>query len=140
MTPTAATRLAEFESRARHAPGQVLRHLATGWRYIAIHPFADDHQLLDRLNWPADRCVSVDAYWECAGDVCFLQVVAHAQSIRAPGVYYRWTANAAYAANLVAVLDPRPISREAFESLMNRFVKALPLPGAAQALTALPER
>jgi hypothetical protein len=43
MAPIAATRLAAFESRAQFAPDQVLRHTTAGWRYIAIHPFADDH-------------------------------------------------------------------------------------------------
>ena len=140
MASTAATRLAAFESRARLAPDQVLTHVDNGWRYIAVHPFAGDQELLSRLNWPSERCVSVDAYWECAGDVYFLQVEGAGQSIRAPGLYYRWCGTDAWAANLVAVVDGSPVLRVAFESVMDRLVTALAALGRAEKLTALPER
>lgn len=139
MAPIATRRLAAFDSRARFSPDQVLTHVDNGWRYIAVHPFADDHELLRRLNWPPERCVSVDAYWECAGDVYFLQVEAAGQSIRGPGLYYRWCGTDAWAANLVAVVDRSPVLRTTFESAMNRLVTALPALGRAEKLAALPE-
>jgi hypothetical protein len=139
MAPIATTRLAAFESRAQLAPHQVLRHVVAGWRYIPIHPFADDHDLLKRLNWPAERCVSVDAYWNCADDVHFLQVEVAGQSIRGPSLYYRWKGSDAYAANFVAVIAQGAVAREAFESVMSRLVPALPALGRAEKLTALLE-
>jgi hypothetical protein len=117
----------------------VLTHVGGGWRYIAIHPFADDHQLLERLNWAADRCRSVDAYWECAGDVYFLQLEGAGPSIRGPGLYYRRGDGDAYAANLVAVVAPGPIVRRAFEAVMSRFAPILHLLGSAQELSPLAE-
>jgi hypothetical protein len=140
MVRTAAARLDEFESRAQYAPEDVMVHVNSGWRYISIHPFADDHQLLERLNWPSDRCQNIDAYWECAGDVYFVQMVTAGQSIRAPGFYYRWTGDDVYVANLVAVVESGSIVRQAFESVMSRFALALPLLGRARKLSAVPER
>jgi hypothetical protein len=139
MAKTAAARLDGFESRAQYSPEDALIHINSGWRYIAIHPFADDHQLLERLNWPSDRCQNIDAYWECAGDVYFVQMVAAGQSLRAPGFYYQWAGNDDYAANLVAVVESGPIVRQAFESVMSRFARALPLLGRARKLSAVPE-
>jgi hypothetical protein len=138
MASLAAKRLAAFESRARCSPDQVLTHVNNGWRYIAVHPFADDHELLSRLNWPPERCVSVDAYWECAGDVHFLQVHTD-QSFRGPGLYYRWCGTDAWAANLVAVADRSPVLRVPFEAIMTKLVTALPALGRARDLTPLPE-
>jgi len=140
MVRTAAARLAGFESRAQYAPEDVLIHVNSGWRYIAIHPFADDRQLLERLNWPSDRCQNIDAYWECAGDVYFVQTHAAGQSARAPGFYYRWTGDDVYAANLVAVIESGPIVRQAFESVMSQFARVLPLLGRARKFSAVPER
>jgi hypothetical protein len=134
---SAPARLVAFESRARYAPDDVLIHAGSGWRYIAIQPFADDHQLLERLHWPADRCRTVDAYWECAGDVYFLQLEGAGVSLRTPGLYYRRGGEDAYAANLVAVVEPGPIVRRAFEAVMNRFAPLLPLLGSAHKLAPL---
>jgi hypothetical protein len=138
MNRSAAARLAGFDRRARAAPGDVLRHATGGWRYIAVHPFADDDALLERLQWPPERCLSVDAYWELAGDVHFLQVEAAGQGVTAPGHYYRWSGNAVYAAYLVAVLPAHPIARAAFEQAMTRFASALPHLPNTRTLTALP--
>ena len=142
MGSTAAARLAEFESRACYAPDQVLTHLDQGWRYIAIHPFADDLELLKRLDLSPDRCMSVDAYWECASDIYFLQVEAVSTSDRARiqplGNYYRSANNPTYVANLVAILEPGSIRRQLFESVMAQFATSLPLRGRAKTLSALP--
>jgi hypothetical protein len=139
MAKAAAARLADFESRARHAPEDVLRHGQRGWRYIAVHPFADDRRLLERLGWPAERCRSVDAYWECGGDVYLVQVeAADDHGLRAPGLYYRRLEDGRYAANLVAVVETSTVARAAFESALSRFAPALPRLGKARKLAAVP--
>lgn len=133
MPSTASKRLAAFQARAAFAPKQVLAHRTSGWRYIAIHPFADDHDLLARLGWPAEQCLSVDAYWEHAGDVYLLQM--HADGNDPPGDYYRWVDHGGYVVNLVTKLPPEPVIREAFEGAMSRLVAALPIRDKVDALT-----
>jgi hypothetical protein len=134
---TASARLADFESRARYSPDQVLRHCGQKWRYIAVHPFADDHELLRQLEWPADRCRRVDAYWECQGDIYFLQVDAYGEVLRAPGKYYRWDGGTAYAANLLVVLSPGIIVRTAFEAIMSDLASDLAHLGRSATLSPL---
>ena len=132
---TEPERLAEFESRAQCAPDHVLRHGERNWRYIAVQPFADDHELLQQMDWPADRCRMVDAYWECDGDVYFLQVDGFGEGMRAPGLYYRWDGGTAYVANLVAVVSPGPIVRGAFETIMSQLASKLVLLGRSTELS-----
>jgi hypothetical protein len=131
-------RLADFEARASDAPGDVLRHVQREWRYIPVHPFADDDLLLKRIGWEAGRCLSVDAYWECEEDVYFVQVEAEGQSKRTRGLYYRLTDRDGF--NLLAVVDGRPIVRETFESALTRLAVHLQNLGTSEQLSALPVR
>lgn len=63
-------------------------------QYIAIHPFADDVDLLAELSWSADRCLAVDAYWLVLGDVIFIQVAStEEEPQRSIGRYGRWDSN-----------------------------------------------
>ncbi len=129
-------RLADFEARASHAPGDVLRHVQREWRYIPVHPFADDDLLLKRIGWEAARCLSVDAYWQCEGDVYFVQVEAEGQSERTRGLYHRLTDADGF--NLVAVVDRRPIVRETFESALTQLAFRVQNLGTSEQLSALP--
>jgi len=132
------TRVADFEARVSHAPGDVLRHLQREWRYIPVHPFADDDLILKRIGWEPGRCLNVDAYWECEGDVYFVQVEAEGQSKRTRGLYYQLTDAGGF--NLVAVVDGRPIVRETFESALTRLAFHLQNLGSSKQLSALPGR
>ena len=132
-----AARRAGFDARAKYAPDDVLRHVECQWRYIPVHPFADDQPLLARIGWEAARCLSVDAYWECDEDVYFVQVEAEGQSTRARGLYYRWSGDDVSAANLVAVVEPRPILRESFESALRSLAPHLPRLGRSKQLSPL---
>jgi len=129
-------RLAAFEARASYAPEDVLRHVQRGWRYIPVHPFADEDLLLKRIDWEASRCLRVDAYWECEGDVYFVQVEAEGQTERTRGLYYRLTDADGF--NLVAIVDGHPIARETFESALTRLALHLQALGTSEHLSALP--
>jgi hypothetical protein len=133
---TSSDRLAEFAARASSTPEDVYVHATRGWRYIPVHPFADDSTVLARIDWPSDRCRNVDAYWECDGDVHFVQVHTVSADVRDIGVYYRWE-GADYAANLVAVLEERPIARATFESILTTFWECLASLGRERNLTPL---
>jgi hypothetical protein len=134
---TSRRRIADFEKRAAAVPAHVLRHHEHGWRYIGIHPFADDYELLQRIDWPSDKCRSVDAYWMVHGDVHLLQVDAEGQALRPYGLYQRWVGGNGYAANLVAVIRSEPILRARFEAIMARIAASFPLNGKPAALTAI---
>jgi hypothetical protein len=134
---TSAERLSDFEARGEHNPAGLLQHPQHSWRYIAVHPFADDHELLRRIDWPAHKRTSVDAYWEYEGDIYFLQVESEDIGLRPRGLYYRWNGGNGYVANLVAVIDPAPIVRSCFEAIMTRLAKYLPLRGRQSKLTQL---
>jgi hypothetical protein len=136
---TSARRLSDFEQRARFSPEGVVRHSERGWPYIPVHPFADDHTLLARIQWPSERCLKVDAYWEIDGEVYLLEVHADGDLPLARGIYYRWDGGVGYLASLFAVLEPAPVIRSAFEATMVRFAAHLPLRGKRRELTPLPD-
>jgi hypothetical protein len=81
-------RLDDFERRARLAPTSVDVH-PNGWRYMGIHPFADDTELLRRIGVEPSDCIAVDAWCQFGDDVCFVEV--HARDgkgkIRRDGVH-----------------------------------------------------
>jgi hypothetical protein len=74
----AKNRLDDFETRASIGTGccEVVKHMKTGDRYIPIHPFADDDELLVKLGLKPGDCLAGDAYWHMGDDICFLQVLA----------------------------------------------------------------
>ena len=66
-------RLRSFESRAAYA-----RDVRTyrAWRYVTVHPFADEPELLARLSMSPDDCRSADVWWHTGTDVVLLQTSA----------------------------------------------------------------
>lgn len=131
------TRLAAFSSRAKGAPDNVYTHVVHGWRYIPVHPFADDRAVLEQFDVSPEQCLSVDAYWEYAGDVHLVQVDAAEVANRGRGKYYRWSGGVGYATNLVAVLDSGPIVRAAFELVLTELAPSMSSLGRASKLTII---
>lgn len=68
-------RIDDFERRARLAPASVEVH-PNGWRYIGIHPFANDTELLRRIGVEPSDCIAVDAWCQFDDDVSFVEVRA----------------------------------------------------------------
>lgn len=116
----AATRFKDFDQRRADNPHLVLVS-DRGWEYIPIHPCADEHALLSELNWPAERCVSVDFYWRYGVDVAFVQVLAEgASGDMRSGIYARRADNNAYLFNIVAVLRTQVVTRANLREVMDR--------------------
>ena len=68
-----AARLSDFDFRARAEPSAHFKD-PTGGEYVAVNPFADELELLERLGISPEICTKVDCYWKRDGDVYFLQV------------------------------------------------------------------
>ena len=113
----------DFLARAAFAPDDVYRHTTQGWRYIPIHPFADEDAVLRSLGLSPDACTSVDAWWEIDDDATLLQTRTASRD-DPPGLWIvprngeeRWV-------HLVAVLPVSLITRPSFEAAMLRFRQA----------------
>jgi hypothetical protein len=46
-----------------------------GWLLWNVHPFADERELLARLELTPDSCTTADAYWRTRADVYFVQII-----------------------------------------------------------------
>jgi hypothetical protein len=131
--------MAAFSRRATFAPDEVYTHFDHGWRYVTVHPFADDHALLARIRLPPGKCTSVDAYWEYDGDVYLVQAYSEEVGSREQGMYYRWDGGDGYAANLVANLGGGPIIRAAFELVLAHLSTRVTALGRSPTLTLITE-
>jgi hypothetical protein len=120
MTSRRDRRWEDFRRRADDAPESVYRHRVSGWEYMPIHPFADEPELLARLNLRAEDCRSVDAWWGIARDATLMQTCISKQ---APGLQAHGTVHDQRWIYLNGSLDVPSITRVAFEEAMSRFVE-----------------
>ena len=66
-------RLRDFEGRIKFGGDvRTYRH----WRYITVHPFADERDLLARLEMQPEECRNADVWWHTGNDVVLLSMVA----------------------------------------------------------------
>lgn len=108
-------RLRDF-SRRKQADPDVRQFRDT--EYVAVHPFADDLDLLARLAWPAEKCASVDAYWHALGDILFLQVCSSSlDQVRGVGTYARWDPSATGVV-LYVIVEDSTVTRGTFSKVM----------------------
>ena len=114
-----AERVSDFLSRIDYSPDSVYSHQERDWRYIPIHPFADEPSILDRLDLTPADCMSADAYWEIDGDIVFLEIISAAQTNREKGLYCRTRTEGGNVA--FAVLTDDSVTRSEFERVMARF-------------------
>lgn len=70
-----AERVSDFQSRIDYAPDSAYAHREREWRYVPIHPFADEPAVLEGLGLSPAACWKADAYWEVDGDIVFLEVI-----------------------------------------------------------------
>lgn len=117
-------RLSDFEGRARANPGNVIENKKRGWRYIPVHPMADEKEVLEKLGLKPESCSKVDCYWNIGRDVVFLQVISRSRWDYHPtGLYARLSSTKPPMLYLVAVTKSSQVSRRLVEDAMNRFVK-----------------
>jgi hypothetical protein len=111
----------DFCRRADFSPTSVYHHCSEGWKYIPIHPFADETSDLIRLGMKPCDCRAVDAWWGIKDDATLVQVWTAVDHDRPAGLYARQTEHEERWVYLVAVLDVSLISRESFEDVLSRF-------------------
>ena len=114
-------RLRDFAARSAGHPGGVYVHAASGTRYLPIHPFADEADLLARIGASPEGCRGVDAYWEIGGDVCFLEVWSAADR---HGIFARWSDGKLPMLHLAARVRGQTVTRPLFEQVIAKFVRA----------------
>lgn len=114
-----AERVSDFMWRVEDSPDSVYLHRERDWRYIPIHPFADEPSILNRLELTPGDCLSADAYWEIDGDIVFLETITGAKTNRERGLYCRTRTEGGNVA--FAVLANDSVTRSEFERIMARF-------------------
>ena len=114
---TRKNRCDDFDSRVSYSPGSVYEHRERGWRYIPIHPFSDELEILDRLELDSEQCNRADAYWAVDDDVVFLETIIESVIERDVGIYFRSRVEGGNVA--MGVLPSCSISRALFEELMS---------------------
>lgn len=119
---TQQARVEDFPSRLNDSPDAAYRHPTHGWRYIPIHPFADELEILERLVISPADCVAVDAYWEIEGDVVFLETMCERDATRPKGIYVRTGKDAGTVAH--AILPLLSITHAEFEDTMTALFEA----------------
>ncbi len=117
------SRLAEFESRAQYSPDNIYRHRKMQWRYLPVHPFGDEPDLLASLQITPEDCKASDAWAEFGVDIALVQVWClkhHHQDT--PGLFAYPRKEPSLAAwDLVAITDAPFITRVRFEEIMQAF-------------------
>ena len=112
----------DFERRCAYAPASVYIHRDKQWRYIPIHPFADEPGVLRRLGIGPDDCRGVDAYWRTHDAVYFLQVWTQRVDTtdRKPGLYAQRPDGSPALCYLTAIVPDATVTRTHFESIMEQ--------------------
>ena len=85
LTRARRQRLRDFEHRRNADDGNP--PALNGYECVLVHPLADESERLARLNYAAEKCTSVDAYWRLGYDVVFLQVSTPWPGGPEPGLY-----------------------------------------------------
>lgn len=111
--------------RAKADPDSVYRDSLLG-TYIAVHPLADELELLQRLNVSPDSCTRVDCYWLYDDDVYFVQIEASKYANRSIGLWGRLSPGEPAYTNLLGVVSEESVARSTVHRVMGLF-RRLPL-------------
>ncbi|HZS10400.1 MAG TPA: hypothetical protein VFD58_36560 [Blastocatellia bacterium] len=112
----------DFLSRVDYAPEDVYRHRQTGWQYIPVHPFADEPEVLSRLNLKPDDCWSSDAWLAVNNDATLIQSRTVKVCCEQPGLYASQNNDELHWPYLRVIVDAPCITRMILESAMTQFV------------------
>lgn len=102
-----------------YTPESAYLHRQHKWRYIPIHPFGDEIEVLQGMGLQPKDCLRTDAYWEIDGDIIFLEIIGHAHVDHDLGLYCRTRNEGGNA--VFAVLENKVVTRELFENTMTSF-------------------
>jgi hypothetical protein len=121
ITPERAARCCDFNERADHSPSEVEQH-PRGWRYIQVHAFGDELEVLARIGMRPEDCQWVDAWAELAGEVTLIESRATRDPAKA-GLFARQTEKELGFVYLMPVILAPYVTRPAFEAAMERYVE-----------------
>ena len=117
-------RLNDFKRRAEYSPNSVYQHMERGYRYIPVHPFADEPDVLNYLGIDKNECWKVDAWLELDDDACFLQVYSSKyDEYREPGFYARILKEGERWLYLWATTESDCITIQEFENIIVKYVE-----------------
>ena len=114
-------RIRDFERRAEYSD-DVRQY--RDWRYITVHPFADEPEVLARISMPPEDCRSADVWWHTGSDVALLQTYAGAESPFVTSVC--WFGHPPYL-SIISELATETTTIEQLHELMDR-IAAVGLP------------
>src|SRR5262245_15599660 len=113
-------RLDDFRRRAAFDAESVFEDPSVG-SYIAVHPMADENEVLTRLGLAPEACTRVDCYWKWDDDVYFLQIESTKYLGNEPGLWARMSPGELPYVNLVAVVEEGAVTRETTHRTMRLF-------------------
>jgi hypothetical protein len=93
-------------------------------KYITVHPFSDDIQLLVKIKWKPEYCNSVDAYWNIGKDILFVQIYSIHYSGYSKNKVERninWSRESGYV-DVVSIINENEITKEIFERELKYFL------------------
>ena len=108
------SRLRSFESRALH-DGDVRTYRE--WRYVTVHPFADETELLATLSMSPAHCKSADVWWHTGSDIALLQTSAGGDAPFATTM--RWFGDPPYM-SIISELPTKTTTLVQLHDLMDR--------------------
>jgi len=83
--------------------------------FIAIHPFADDLDILSSIGSTPNDCIRVDAYLKYHNDIYFIQIEGSGYSnLRNEGMYVRRTNDERLQENFLVILRDNLVTRSLF--------------------------
>lgn len=110
-------RLRDFEQRVRF--DEDVRTYRQ-WRYVTVHPFADETELLARLEMQPEECRQADVWWHTGNDVVLLQTIAVGKEKQPTKAF--WHGNKPYL-SIVTHLPDTLVTIERLHEAMDRIVK-----------------
>lgn len=125
MSSQQRLRTSDFDMRTKVDPDVVYRDPLLG-AYIAIHPMADETELLQRLHLSPDACMKVDCYWKYDDDVYFVQIESSKYARRSTGLWGRLLPGDPGYVNLVGVVSEEFVTRPTVHRVLDLF-RRLPL-------------
>ncbi len=115
----------DFQRRAEYAPAEVYQHRIHGWKYIPLHPFADEPEVLARLGLRPEECLAADAWWAVDGDAALLECRVIGGARRSSGLIFqpRQTPSPRWLP-IQGTVDSPYVTRVVFEGLMESAYRA----------------
>ncbi len=117
-------RIRGFMRRATISPADVQSH--GDWRFIAIHPFADDAETLARIGIAPADCVSADAWLCTGGDEILLQISGSAgpsNGVPRPSLFATWWGSPPYL-QIHADVAESQVTSDVVKNVLNEIARA----------------